>query len=145
MERGSRYKAYADLRESRLRMKSMNNTSPLPPENHDSVNNATPLKKEVKLPGKRSFQATTTNRRKVSCVTQSVPNLSLTSRKENKKPVQPPLVERSVIPSAKSSLKSYENSSRLRGSNSSVPVEKKRTGLFMAIRSSRRAVQTWMK
>ncbi|KAI3502922.1 hypothetical protein L1887_31325 [Cichorium endivia] len=145
MERGPRYKAYADLREARLRMKLMNSSPPLPPENQDSINNPTPLKKEVKFKGQKSFRATATSRRKVSCVSQSVPKLSSTSRKDDRKPVLTSVVEKSVTPPAKSSLKFYENNSKLAGSNSWVPAEKKRNGLFTAIRSSRRAVQTWMK
>ncbi|GKA24098.1 hypothetical protein Tco_0710131 [Tanacetum coccineum] len=69
-------------------MKLINNEPTQPLENNHFLNNVTPLKKQAKLQGQRSFQATTTNRQKGSCVllTPSVPN---SSRNERRKPVEP--------------------------------------------------------
>nr|GEX59483.1 hypothetical protein [Tanacetum cinerariifolium]GEX95884.1 hypothetical protein [Tanacetum cinerariifolium] len=144
MERGSKYKAYADLRESRLKMKLINNEPTQPLENNHFLNNVTPLKKQAKLQGQRSFQATTTNRQKGPCVllAPSVPN---SSRNERRKPVEP-LVQKSSTQPARSHSKFNENNSRLRGSKSSLnSPEKRKSGIFTAIRSSRRSMQTWMK
>lgn len=122
MERGSKYKAYADLRESRLRMKLINNQPTQPLENNHFINNVTPLKKQAKRQGQKSFQATTTNRQKGSCVQKS-----------------------STLP-ARSLSKFNESNSRLRGSKSSLnSPEKRKSGIFKTIRSSRRSMQTWMK
>ncbi|MFS7951114.1 hypothetical protein Hanom_Chr07g00591141 [Helianthus anomalus] len=38
MERGPRYEAYADLRDSKLRLRSNANTPPLPPKHHRYAN-----------------------------------------------------------------------------------------------------------
>ncbi|KAI3669619.1 hypothetical protein L6452_40919 [Arctium lappa] len=116
MERGPRYKAYADLRESKLRLKSMPNPPPpLPPR-------STPPEFQSKLPA---------NRRKGSSVlTQSVPDFSSALRKENRRPAALPTVaEKSATPPAKSSSRLYEINARLMGSKSSVSGEKKGGGM----------------
>ncbi|PWA92442.1 hypothetical protein CTI12_AA079110 [Artemisia annua] len=144
MERGSKYKAYADLRESRLRMKLINNQPTQPLENNHFINNVTPLKKQAKLQGQRSFQATTINQQKGTCVllTPSVPNSSINERKK----LVEPLVQNSSTLPIRSLSKINENNSRLRGSKSSLnSPEKRKSGIFTAIRSSRRSMQTWMK
>jgi len=53
MERGSKYEVYANLRESRLRMKQTSKSLPLPPENQ------TRSKKQVRVQGQKSFHVTT--------------------------------------------------------------------------------------
>ncbi|XP_002516739.2 uncharacterized protein LOC8261192 [Ricinus communis] len=78
MERGPRYRAYADLRESKLRMKSLR-----PEESEECEFRQTPVKKQVK------FQENLTITRKgYSILAQSVPDFSATLRKENRKPRQ---------------------------------------------------------
>ncbi|KAK9923893.1 hypothetical protein M0R45_032291 [Rubus argutus] len=91
MERGTRYKAYAELRESKLRNKylQMSPDQPLEAEEEEKESKRTPAKKQVK------FQANLISgpRRKgpasSSCVVaQSVPDFSavLRKEKENRKP-----------------------------------------------------------
>uniref|UniRef100_A0A2P2NGK8 Uncharacterized protein n=1 Tax=Rhizophora mucronata TaxID=61149 RepID=A0A2P2NGK8_RHIMU len=80
MERGPRYRAYAELRESRLRMKSFR-----PRELEESDFKQTPPRKQVK------FQTNLAGSRKGSSVlAQSVPDFSATLRKENGWPPPPP-------------------------------------------------------
>ncbi|KVI00139.1 uncharacterized protein LOC112520340 [Cynara cardunculus var. scolymus] len=127
MERGPRYKAYADLRESKLRLKSMANPPPLPPKDHRSANNSTPPDFQPKLPAHR--------RKGSSVLTQSVPDFSSALRKENRRPALPPVAEKSATPPAKSSSRLYEINARLMGSKSSVSGEKKGGGMLTARKS----------
>ncbi|XP_057492074.1 uncharacterized protein LOC130777678 [Actinidia eriantha] len=93
MERGPRYQAYAELRESKLRMKNSR------PQSQDHEPNLSPPKKQVKFQG--NFPSTPPNRRKGSSVlTQSVPDFSSALRKENRRPVSalPPVAEKSLTP-----------------------------------------------
>ncbi|MFS7973397.1 hypothetical protein Hanom_Chr09g00856121 [Helianthus anomalus] len=124
MERGPRYKAYADLRESKLRLRSnANPPPPLPPKHHSSA----PPETHVK------FSA---NRRKGSSVlAQSVPDFSSVLRKENRKPTLPPVAEKSVTPPAKRSSRLYEVNAKLMGSKSSVSSTKRSGGLLTERRS----------
>ncbi|KAK1422122.1 hypothetical protein QVD17_25018 [Tagetes erecta] len=120
MERGSRYKAYADLRESKLRLKSMSNPPPLPPKITKSSTISTPPER----------------RRKVfSVLTQSVPDFSPVLRKENRKPSLPRVAEKSATPPAKSSSRLYEQNAKLMGSKSMNSREKKCDGMMSARRS----------
>ncbi|XP_050227652.1 uncharacterized protein LOC126677190 [Mercurialis annua] len=74
MERGPRYRAYAELRESKLRKKCFSEEPEI---------KQTPQKKQVK------FQENVSNSRKgYSDLAQSVPDFSATLRKENRKPRQ---------------------------------------------------------
>ncbi|KAJ9173052.1 hypothetical protein P3X46_016228 [Hevea brasiliensis] len=76
MERGPRYRAYAELRESKLRMKILRQQ-----ERDESDFKQIPAKKQVK------FQPNLTSSRKGSSVlAQSVPDFSCELRKENRKP-----------------------------------------------------------
>ncbi|KAF2295315.1 hypothetical protein GH714_032559 [Hevea brasiliensis] len=76
MERGPRYRAYAELRESKLRMKILRKQ-----ERDESDFKQIPAKKQVK------FQPNLTSSRKGSSVlAQSVPDFSCELRKENRKP-----------------------------------------------------------
>ncbi|XP_076914701.1 uncharacterized protein LOC143573788 [Bidens hawaiensis] len=124
MTRGPRYKAYADLRESKLWLKSITNPPPLPPKDHRTNTISTPPK----------FPA---NRRKAfSVLTQSVPDFSpVLRRKENRKPALPPVVEKSATPPAKGSSRLYDINPKLTGSKSMSSRGKKNDGLLMARRS----------
>ncbi|KAM0032454.1 hypothetical protein Hdeb2414_s0016g00475161 [Helianthus debilis subsp. tardiflorus] len=128
MERGPRYKAYADLRESKLRLRSnANPPPPLPPKHHRSANTSTLPEIHVKFPA---------NRRKGSSVlAQSVPDFSSVLRKENRKPTLPPVAEKSVTPPAKRSSRLYEVNAKLMGSKSSVSSTKRSGGLLTERRS----------
>ncbi|XP_031109757.1 uncharacterized protein LOC116013932 [Ipomoea triloba] len=93
LERGPRYKAYADLRESKLRMKHMK-----PPVSEEEELILTPPKKQVKFQGS---MATPPRRSKgASVLAQSVPDFSYALRKENRKPPAPlpPVMEKSATP-----------------------------------------------
>ncbi|KAI3777268.1 hypothetical protein L1987_47066 [Smallanthus sonchifolius] len=118
-ERGPRYKAYADLRESKLRLKSMTNRS------GSSI--STPPENQVKFPASR--------RKAFSVLTQSVPDFSPVLRKENRKPSLPPVAEKSATPPAKSSSRLYEINAKLMGSKSMVSREKRHDGMMTARRS----------
>ncbi|PON42788.1 homeobox Hox-B3-like protein [Parasponia andersonii] len=89
MERGPRYSAYAELRESKLRMRN----NAMHQEFEDPEPKLTPQKKQVKL------QTGLTGGRKGSSVlAQSVPDFSAVLRKENRKPPAaaanlPPMME----------------------------------------------------
>ncbi|KAJ0867336.1 hypothetical protein HanRHA438_Chr12g0562021 [Helianthus annuus] len=143
MERGSKYEAYANLRESKLRMKQTKN----PPENQDSVNNIIPAKKPVKFQGQESFHSATNIRGKgAGLYAQSAaPVVVSNTRNDYRKPALPAVVEKYAAPAGKSCSKVYDISLRSGGYKSSVPEEKRKKGIFTAIRSSRRAMQTWMK
>ncbi|KAK2986793.1 hypothetical protein RJ640_011018 [Escallonia rubra] len=129
MERGPRYKAYADLRESRLRRKNKVPQSPPEPEP-----NLTPPKKQVKFQG---FLADRVKSRP-SAVAQSVPDFSVVLRKENRKPSSalPPVAEKAATPPASSrSSKLYGSAAKLGGSKSANSGEKRNGGGLMARKS----------
>ncbi|CAN0896604.1 hypothetical protein LINGRAHAP2_LOCUS18597 [Linum grandiflorum] len=122
MERGPRYSAYAELRESKLRTRTGTTHFPEESEETDSW---PPAKKQVKF--KQLL------RRRVSgygVVAQSVPDFSATLRKENRKPTHLPPVGHLTPPPCKSGSKLQSCSSR--GSRS-VGSGEKRT---MAARKS---------
>nr|XP_043618310.1 uncharacterized protein LOC122590036 [Erigeron canadensis] len=124
MERGPRYKAYADLRESKLRLKSTTNPSPLPPKISTPPQNQTQNK--IRANGRKGS----------SVLAQSVPDFSSALRKENRKPpVLPPVAEKSATPPAKKSSRLYEINARLIGSKSSNSNEKKSGGMLTARKS----------
>ncbi|RXH81219.1 hypothetical protein DVH24_005133 [Malus domestica] len=76
MDRGPRYRAYAELKESRLRREYMS-----PEESKEPESKLTPLKKQVK------FQTHLTDLRKEYFIlAQSMPDFSTVLRKENRKP-----------------------------------------------------------
>ncbi|PWA87577.1 hypothetical protein CTI12_AA128400 [Artemisia annua] len=128
LQRGSRYNAYANLRESKLRAKTATKTPPLPPKNIKSFTVSTP-------PLQKSQLKNPTNRRKgsSSVLTQSVPDFSSVLRKENRKPALPPIVEKSATPPAKGSSRLYEINAKLIGSKSS---EKRGGGGMLTARRS---------
>lgn len=109
MERGPRYRAYAELRESKLRMKTL-----MQQERDDSEFKQTSAKKQVK------FQANLTSSRKESSIlAQSVPDFSCEFRKENRKP--PP----ELTPPSKKWSKANRILSNFRGSKSASGGEKR--------------------
>ncbi|MFS7983453.1 hypothetical protein Hanom_Chr11g00974691 [Helianthus anomalus] len=132
LTRGSRYNAYAALRESKLRLKSTPNPLQLPPKNTRGSGNSnsyttTSPENKVKIP---------VNRRKVfSILTQSVPDFSPVLRKENRRPALPTVAEKSATPPAKSSSRLYDVDARLTGSKSAVSREKRNGGMLNARRS----------
>ncbi|KAB2006685.1 hypothetical protein ERO13_D11G326300v2 [Gossypium hirsutum] len=77
MERGPRYGAYADLRETKLRMKS----GMMQQEKEDIELKQTPTKKQVKF-----SSSVGVSRKGSSVLAQSVPAFSAILRKENRKP-----------------------------------------------------------
>ncbi|XP_076894045.1 uncharacterized protein LOC143546220 [Bidens hawaiensis] len=123
MKRGPRYKAYADLRESKLRLKSITSPPPLPPKDHRTTVISTP----PKFPAYRL--------KAFSVLAQSVPDFSPVLRKENRKPALPPVIEKSATPPAKGSSRLYEIDPKLTGSKSMSSRGKKNHGLLMARRS----------
>ncbi|CAN6570175.1 unnamed protein product [Malus baccata var. baccata] len=116
MERGPRYTAYAELRESRLKRKYMSLEELEEPESK-----STPSKKQVK------FQTHLTNSRKGSSVlAQSVPDFSAVLRKENRKPPSRLPSMQEMTPPAKSSAKAANGVlSNSRGSKSASAGEKR--------------------
>ncbi|XAR51530.1 hypothetical protein NMG60_11006180 [Bertholletia excelsa] len=125
MERGPRYKAYAELRESRLIMKSLRQQA------RECESNQSPLKKHVKFQGSLP-EAPARRKGPSSVLAQSVPDFSAALRKENRKPppsMLPPLVEKSLTPPATKS-KLYGVGSRSGGSRSANSGEKRAGGLM---------------
>lgn len=129
MERGPRYRAYAELRESKLRLK---HSRPDEPEEELKLTLTPPLKKQVK------FQSNVDSRRKVSSsssvVAQSVPDFSSMLRKENRKP-PPPMsaIMETTTPPAKS-LSKAKSLSNSRGSKSANAGDSKKS-VMMARKS----------
>ncbi|KAK9272971.1 hypothetical protein L1049_003351 [Liquidambar formosana] len=131
MERGPRYKAYAELRESKLRMKNMNQRPQGRQLQEPESKLLTPPKKQVKFQGNfpPAPAATTAGRKGYSVLAQSVPDFSAVLRKENRKPATtlPSLLEMTPPPS-----KNYSRVngvvSKLRGSKSANAGEKRGGG-----------------
>lgn len=101
MERGPRYKAYADLREKKLRIKHMEQSIPEEEEEREFQEEfvVTPPKKQVKFQG--SFVTPPKRTKGSSILAQSVPDFSSALRKENRKPpptMLPSLKEKSATP-----------------------------------------------
>ncbi|CAK7344315.1 unnamed protein product [Dovyalis caffra] len=120
MERGPRYGAYAELRETKLKMKMLRQQ-----EYEEADFKQIPPKKQVK------FQENLRSSRKgPSILAQSVPDFSATLRKENRKPRQ------ELTPPSKTVSKiSNGFLSNSRGSKSANAGEKKNGGLLMARKS----------
>ncbi|KAJ6738806.1 hypothetical protein OIU74_003723 [Salix koriyanagi] len=120
MERGPRYRAYAELRERKLRMKMLKQQ-----EYEETDLKQTTTKKQVK------FHENLENSRKgPSILAQSVPDFSATLRKENRKPRQ-----ELTPPSKKVSKTNNGFLSGSRGSKSANAGEKKNGGFLMARKS----------
>ncbi|XP_022770052.1 uncharacterized protein LOC111313648 [Durio zibethinus] len=122
MERGPRYRAYAELRETKLRMKIGKLQ-----EREEIEFKQTPTKKQVKF--NSSFGI---SRKVSSALAQSVPDFSATLRKENRKPPVNDGIE--LTPPGKNWSKGNGVLSNSRGSKSANAGEKK--GRLMMARKS---------
>ncbi|KAL5538826.1 hypothetical protein UlMin_042755 [Ulmus minor] len=125
MERGPRYNAYAELRESKLRRKNSI------PEEEEPEFRITPQKKQVK------FQSNLpTGRKGSSILAQSVPDFSAALRKENRKPstALPSLLE--MTPPSKNWSKVNRTLSNARGSKSASASDKRNNGGGLMARKS---------
>ncbi|KAF7811270.1 uncharacterized protein G2W53_032246 [Senna tora] len=138
MERGPRYRAYADLRESKLRMKYARQFE----EEEEEAMGSEIVQKETTPPRKQvrfQSQGLSSSSSSVSVVAQSVPDFSAALRKENRRPppgnaLPPPAAE--MTPPGKSFSKgSYGVLSNSRGSKSASAGEKKKGGILMARKS----------
>ncbi|KAJ9682863.1 hypothetical protein PVL29_018735 [Vitis rotundifolia] len=112
MERGPRYRAYAELRESKLRRKNARQ------EATDHESRLTPPKKQVKFQG----NSNATGRRAL--------------RKENRKPANPLPAVLEMTPPATKSSKMYSVVAKLGGSKSASAGEKKGGGGGLMARKS---------
>ncbi|XVE72086.1 hypothetical protein DITRI_Ditri11bG0010700 [Diplodiscus trichospermus] len=122
MERGPRYRAYAELRESKLRMKCGKQQ-----EREEIEFKQTPSKKQVKFSSSLGV-----SRKGSSVLAQSVPDFSATLRKENRKPPVATGIE--LTPPGKNWSKGNGMLSNSRGSKSANAGEKK--GSLMMARKS---------
>ncbi|XP_007033238.2 PREDICTED: uncharacterized protein LOC18602034 [Theobroma cacao] len=123
MERGPRYRAYAELRETKLRMKSAKQQ-----ESEEIEFKRTPTKKQVKF-----CPSLGSSRKGSSILAQSVPDFSATLRKENRKPATSG-IELTPPTSKNWSKGNGVPLSNSRGSKSANAGEKK-GGLMMARKS----------
>ncbi|XP_009610795.1 uncharacterized protein LOC142171651 [Nicotiana tabacum] len=136
MERGPRYKAYADLREKKLRIKHMKQSIPEEEEEEKDYRNEvfvlTPPKKQVKFQG--NFVTPPKRTKGSSILTQSVPDFSSALRKENRKPptMLPTLKEKSATPppAGSKSGKFYGVVGNIGGSKSVNSGDKRNGGLI---------------
>jgi hypothetical protein len=120
MERGPRYRAYAKLREKKLRMTMLKQQ-----EYEETDFKQTPPKKQVKFHGNLG-----NSRKGSSILAQSVPDFSATLRKENRKPRQ------ELTPPSKNVSKTNNGFlSNSRGSKSANAGEKRNGGLLMVRKS----------
>ncbi|KAF5748010.1 hypothetical protein HS088_TW05G00742 [Tripterygium wilfordii] len=126
MERGPRYKAYAELRELKFRMKNAR-----PQENYEEEFKQNPPKKQVKFQGNVIGIG---RKGSSSILAQSVPDFSAVIRKENRKPLSTMTELTPPPPSSKNWAKMDRTSSSSRGSKSANAGEKKR-GMLMARKS----------
>ncbi|KAL6324609.1 hypothetical protein AAG906_013422 [Vitis piasezkii] len=131
MERGPRYRAYAELRESKLRRKNARQ------EATDHESRLTPPKKQVKFQG----NSNAAGRRGSSVLTQSVPDFSAALRKENRKPANPLPAVLEMTPPATKSSKMYSVVAKLGGSKSASAGEKKGGGGGLMARKSYASVE----
>ncbi|KAI3451775.1 hypothetical protein Pfo_008440 [Paulownia fortunei] len=137
MERGPRYKEYSDLRENKLRKKSLAVQQTPGKERDEKLHNRsvlTPPRKQVRFNSK----LTTPPKRPKgpSILTQSTPDFISALRKENRKPLValPPVAERSVTPPAGPS-KIGRNYGKVGGGSKSANSAEKRSGGLMARKS----------
>ncbi|KAH0697330.1 hypothetical protein KY290_015192 [Solanum tuberosum] len=135
MERGPRYKAYADLREKKLRIKHIKQS--IPEEEEELVFQeefvVTPPKKQVKFQG--SLVTPPKRTKGSSILAQSVPDFSSALRKENRKPpptMLPTLKEKSATPppAGSKSGKFYGGVGSIGGSKSVNSGDKRIGGLM---------------
>lgn len=115
MERGPRYRAYAELREAKLRRKEIKQQEP---ERYEPK--LTPPKKQVK------FQGNSVSRpQRSSILAQSVPDFAAALRKENRKPVMTLPSVQEMTPPSKNWSKVNGVLSNSRGSKSASAGEKR--------------------
>ncbi|CAI0547618.1 unnamed protein product [Linum tenue] len=137
MERGPRYTAYAQLRESKLRTKTTTAAmgtafSRLPESETESWRQQTspPLKKQVKFKHQLHPFPSPVSRRAsgygASMVAQSVPDFSAALRKENRKPPPSPAMAGNLTPSPCKSGSKVQGVLSSRGSKSVGSGEKRR-------------------
>lgn len=142
MERGPRYRAYAELRESKLRMKNNMRSQIDEPQSKT----LTPPKKQVKFQGNfhgtRKGSSSSSSSSSYSVLAQSVPDFSSALRKENRKPPAmsrlPPMMESTTPPPPASKNVARINGimSKLGGGGSkSANAGEKRNGGLMARKS----------
>ncbi|XP_022998093.1 uncharacterized protein LOC111492844 [Cucurbita maxima] len=126
MERGPRYRAYAELRESKLRLRNSMYRDGEQPEK-----STPPAKKQVRFVGSETV------RKRSATVAQSVPDFSSVLRKENKRPPPglSPVME--MTPPGKTWGKNNIGgiSANSRGSKSASAGEKRGGGLAAARKS----------
>ncbi|KAK4792856.1 hypothetical protein SAY86_023291 [Trapa natans] len=118
MERGPRYRAYSELRESRLRMKRFGFGRQQEQEQEvveDRDFKLTPVRKQVR------FEPESENLRKGPSMAQSVPDFS-TMKKENRKPSNKAF---EITPPSKSMVRVNSFGANARGSKSTSAGEKK--------------------
>ncbi|KAH7533271.1 hypothetical protein FEM48_Zijuj04G0112900 [Ziziphus jujuba var. spinosa] len=136
MERGPRYREYAELRESKLRMMKTITAQEQQPQEHEFK--PTPPKKQVR------FQASLGNGRKgsSSVLAQSVPDFSAALRKENRKPMTalPSMLEMTPPP-LKNRSKANGIVSNPRGSKSANAGDKRNNGGGLMGRKSYASVE----
>ncbi|KAK4740908.1 hypothetical protein SAY87_024496 [Trapa incisa] len=124
VERGARYRAYSELRESKLRMKHLGfgKQQEQGKEVEDRDFKLTPVRKQVR------FQLDSENLRGPSSIlAQSVPDFSSTLRKENRKPSNRAF---ELTPPSKIGARVNSFGANARGSKSASAGEKKRGGLM---------------
>ncbi|XP_022728380.1 uncharacterized protein LOC111283948 [Durio zibethinus] len=126
MERGPRYRAYAELRETKLRMKSGKLQ-----EREKIELKKSPTKKQVKFSSSLGISM-----KGSSVLAQSVPDFSATLRKENRKPVTSGI---ELTPPGKNWSKGNGVLSNSRGSKSANAGEKK--GRLVMARKSYASVE----
>ncbi|KAG7036757.1 hypothetical protein SDJN02_00377, partial [Cucurbita argyrosperma subsp. argyrosperma] len=126
MERGPRYRAYAELRESKLRLRNAMYRDGEQPEK-----STPPAKKQVRFVGSETV------RKRSATVAQSVPDFSAVLRKENRRPPPglSPVME--MTPPGKTWGKNNIGgiSANSRGSKSASAGEKRGGGLAAARKS----------
>ncbi|KAL3525474.1 hypothetical protein ACH5RR_013846 [Cinchona calisaya] len=139
MERGPRYKDYAALRESRLRMKTMKNQPILEEEEFLILNKQVKFQGNFTTPPKRPKGSSSSSLSSV--LTQSVPDFSSALRKENRKPppaTLSPVMEKSATPPLRSKSGNggrFDGIMGRLGGSKSVNSEGKRNGGLMARKS----------
>ncbi|TKY64797.1 hypothetical protein E2542_SST07648 [Spatholobus suberectus] len=127
LERGPRYEAYAELRETKLRKKYLRQRE------HEEEEECVEVEKKLPTPPRKQvkFQA---GRRGSSLVAQSVPDFSAALRKENRKPVSNMLP--TVMELTPPSKRVCGVLSSARGSKSANAGEKRRGGGVLVPRKS---------
>lgn len=125
VERGPRYKAYAALRESKLRLK---HKQPQPEPEPEPNITPPPKRQHVKLQHNFGRKGSS------SVLAQSVPDFSAALRKENRKPpavMLPPVAEKAMTPPAGAkSVRMCGSAGKFSGSKSANSGEKRNGGIM---------------